>query len=444
MLAISACSSSASGDSSTTTDVADSATTISETTSSTATTSAPPATTSSTLPPGTEELPEAIRADLAELIDVTEDVRRLEFLEQPSIAVVTDEELATRVRDQLDEDLEDLPADEALYTLLGLVGEDVDLRSLYSDLYSEQVAGYYDGETGELVVPSAEEGFTSVQRATLVHELTHSLTDQHHDFHERYVDLLDEDRYDESAAYQSLIEGDATLAELLYLQRLSPEEQGEFFQEAFGADTEALDAAPQFIRDALVFPYQSGFTFVDRLYGTGGFGALGEAYADPPTSTEQIIDPADYPADAPIPVDDLGLTLEGFDLAYASTWGELGFRLMFDQILDDDTTETAGHGWGGDSYQLFFDGTEVVLALHYVGDGAADAEEMGSALVDYVLAGMDVDPESEAERGGGTAFTGEDHAWVRVDGSDVYFVASSAPGPFDPAVGHFSSDDAQS
>ena len=434
VLALCACSSPSEGD---TTASGGGSTPTTGDTAPTTTTEPAPTTTSTTLPAGTEELPEEIREDLAELIDVTEEVRQLDFLEQPSIAVVSDEELAQRVREQLEEDLEDLPADEALYVLLGLIDEDLELQQLYSDLYSEQVAGYYDGETDELVVPAADEGFTSVQRATLVHELTHALTDQHHEFHERYVEMLDEDRYDEASAYQALIEGDATLSELLYLQRLSPEEQGQFFEEAFQADTQALDDAPQFLRDALVFPYEAGFTFVDRVYGSGGFVAVGDAYADPPSSTEQVIDPADYPADAPISVNDPGVTLDGYELAYASTWGELGFRLMFEQVLGDEAAETAAHGWGGDAYQLHFDGTEVVLALHYVGDSAGDAEEMGAALGDYVLAAMDVDPESETETAGGSALTGEDHAWIRVDGSDVYFVASSAAEPFEAAVEPF-------
>ncbi len=56
------------------------------------------------------------------------------------------------------------------------------------------MAGYYDGDAGELVVPRDEDGFTALQRATLVHELTHALTDQHYRFNDRYTALIDEDR----------------------------------------------------------------------------------------------------------------------------------------------------------------------------------------------------------------------------------------------------------
>lgn len=416
---VAACSVGGSQD--TTPPVASPATTADDTQASTSssTTAVP-----TTLPPGTEELPEEVRTQLAELIDVTERVRELEFISQPNVVVVTNEELAERVRSQLEEDLEDLPADQALYDLLGLIGAGTDLAALYSDLYSEQVAGFYDGETGELVVPIADQGFTPVQRATLVHELTHALTDQHHAFHDRYAEMLDNDHYDEATAYQALIEGDAVLAELLYLQGLTPQEQGEFFAESFGVDTEMFDAAPQFIRDALIFPYDTGFIFVDRLHQTGGFSAIGTAYASPPTSSEQIIDPTDYPADAPIAVELAPVTLEGYELEYQSTWGELGFSLMFDQFLDASTSATAAGGWGGDTYQVLFDGTDVVFALRYRGDSATDADELGAALRAYIVAAMEVDEEPAAMEDG-TFHSGEDDAWVSIRGTDVYFVTAS-------------------
>ncbi len=385
-----------------------------------------------TLPPGTEILPEEMRAELGELIRLTEEIRGLEFLHQPAIVVVSDSELAQRVRDQLAEDLEDLPADETLYRLLGLIGADTDLAQLYTDLYAEQVAGFYDGEAGELVVPAAEDGFTTVQRSTVLHELVHALADQHYDFFSRWMEMIDADRYDEASAYRAFFEGDAVLAEIRYVQQLPPEEQAQYLAESFEVETPLLDTAPRFIRDALIFPYLSGFSFVDHLYRQGGHEAIGAAYLDPPVSTEQIFDPSGFPAEAPVDVEAMDVTIDGFDLAYRSTWGELGFRLMFDQVLGEDISATAAGGWGGDTYHLLYDGSEAVFVLHYRGDSVGDATQMGSALDQYVLAAMDVDETSEY--GEGVAYRGNDHAWVRVDGQDVYFVATTTTGAFEPAV----------
>jgi len=179
--------------------------------------------------PGIDALPAEVQDELLRLVRTTEEIRGLRFQEPPTIVLVTEQELEDRVRQQIEDEAEDFPADDALYKLLGLLDANVNLQGLLTELYGEQVAGYYDGDTGELVVPMREEGFSVVQRATMIHELTHALTDDQLDFHASYTAMLDEDRLDEASAYQALIEGDASMAELLYLQTLTQEELGEFF-----------------------------------------------------------------------------------------------------------------------------------------------------------------------------------------------------------------------
>ena len=44
----------------------------------------------------------------------------------------------------------------------------------------------------------------------------------------------------------------------------------------------------------LVFPYSEGLAFVERLRAEGGWDAVDAAYADIPTSTEQILHPRKY------------------------------------------------------------------------------------------------------------------------------------------------------
>ena len=186
-----------------------------------------------------------------------------------------------------------------------------------------------------------------------------------------------------------------------------------------------FDAVPGFIQDSLIFPYQEGFTFTQRLYELGGFFEIEKAYVKPPLSTEQIIEPRDFGRDLPIDVAAPIQALEGYDLVYDSVWGELGFDTMFDQILGDDASRTASDGWGGDRYSLFFDGTESALVLNYRGDSERDAEEMYLALIDYVEAAMAVGDRSEV--GGYTTFTGDDYAAVRRDGDAVTFIAAGEP-----------------
>lgn len=378
-------------------------------------------------PLGLDDLSPELRSEVLELVELTQELRELRFLEPPVITVVDDEELARRVRETIEEEVEGVDADEALYALLGLIPADSDLLALYTDLYGEQVAGFYDGDEGELVIPS-DASLTPLQRATLIHELTHALTDQHFEMSANYEALVDEERFDEASAYLSVIEGDATLTEILYIQDLPVAQQQALISESLEADSTAFDAAPRFIRDSLIFPYQEGFAFTQRLFELGGFFEIEKAYAKPPLSTEQIFEPRDFGRDLPIDVAAPVQTLDGYELVYDSVWGELGFDTMFDQILGDDASRTASDGWGGDRYSYFYDGTEAAFVLNYRADSERDAEEMETALIAYIQAAMAVGNETQIA--GFDVFSGEDFAAVVRDGTAVTFVAAS-----DPAAG---------
>ena len=416
-----------SADATTTVTVDEPTTTVpsSSTTRETTTTTEPPPETT-TLPAGTEGLPQEMREEIADLIVRTEEVRGLTFLQPPTIVVVTDEELEARVRDSVQEDIEDLGADEALLKLLGLLDQDIDLLELYLDLYGEQVAGYYDGETGELVVPAGD-SLSELQKATLVHELTHALTDQRFGFNDEYEAMIDEDRFDEAVAMLAVIEGDATLTELLYIQQLDLSQQQDLLGEMFGTDSTVFDSVPAYLQNSLIFPYQEGLAFVQRFYEVGGFDEVNRLYVEPPVSSEQIITPRDYQVDLPIPVEVVAPAVSGYDVVYESTWGELSFDLMFDQVLGG--ADEASDGWGGDVYTQWFDGSDAALLLVFTGDAEADVTEMRDALVRYVPAAMAVEPE-QVEGEDGAVFEGDDFAFVRVSGGRLYFVAAS-----DPATG---------
>lgn len=382
----------------------------------TTTTELPPTTTTTpgpqATPPdlsGLEGLTPEVREQLEELITAAEQVRELVFLAPPAIAVVTDAELEARVREAIEEDIEDFPADEALYELLGLLDPETDLLTLLLDLYGEQVAGFYDGDTREIVVPAHDEGLSTLQRATLVHELVHALTDQHFQFDPAFQAMIEEERLDQASAYQALIEGDATLAELHWIQGLSQRELGDLMAEQFALDQSTFQSAPQFIRDSLIFPYLTGVAFVETLYESGGWAPVNEAYTvlpDLPGSTEQVITPEDYRRDLPVEVEIPDIALDGYELERTSTWGEHSFQVMFDQVLGPSAGDQAADGWGGDSYHQWFDGENAALLLVYQGDTPADVEELEAALVSYQEA----------------AIAEEDFSMVAVRDANLYFV----------------------
>lgn len=358
---------------------------------------------------GLEGLSPEVLEQLEELIVTAQEIRELPFLSPPKITVVSDVELETRVRESIEEDIEDFPADEALYVLLGLLDPGSDLLTMLLDLYGEQVAGFYDGDTGEIVVPSHEGGLSVLQRGTLVHELVHALTDQHFEFDPTFDAMIEEERLDQASAYQALIEGDAILAEVLWVQGLTQRELGEFVSESLEADSGALQAVPQFIQDSLLFPYDAGLSFTQGLYQSGGWAAVNEAYSLFPTlpaSTEQVIEPDDYRRDLPLQVNIDAIELEGYQLERTSTWGELGFRVMIDQVLGESIGTPAADGWGGDAYHQWFDGENAALLLVYKGDSELDLEELESALISYEE----------------TAVAEEDYGLIAVRDGSLFFI----------------------
>lgn len=359
-------------------------------------------------------LPDVVKDQLLEGFASAQDIRELNFLETPTITVLDAAAFRVRVEEMLQEGMEDLPADEALYKLLGLISPETSLQTVLTTLYGEQVAGFYDGRSGEIVVPMRPGGFSLLQQGTIVHELIHALTDQHFDFESARTEMTDNERYDEAAALRALIEGDASFAELQWMLSLSQRDLGRLMAESMAVDSSALDNAPAFIRASLLFPYLGGTEFVQALHARGGWAAVNEAYRTMPGlpgSTEQIITPEDFGRDLPIPVEPIEVSIPGYRLVTTSVWGELSFRLMFDQVLGENASFRASDGWGGDFYHQWFDGQNAALLLVYMGDTPNDVEEMRTALLDY---------HGRAVPDG--AFT-----WVAVRGDRLFFILAHDP-----------------
>jgi hypothetical protein len=415
LLAVAACT--AGSDTSTTVSTAgETTTTVAEGT----TTTGPATTTTTTDTPqvtqpdlsGLEGVSDEVRAQLADLIEVAQEMRGLPFLTPPVITIVTEEELEALVRADIEEQSEDFPGDEALYKMLGLLSETADFEQIVLDLYGEQVAGYYDGDTGEIVVPTREDGFSLLQQGTMVHELVHAITDQHFGFNDIFQAMIDEDRLDQATAYQALIEGDATLAEVLWVQTLSQQQIGEFIAESLEIDTDAFNDAPRFLTESLLFPYDSGLAFVQDLYvENGDWAPVNDAYSTMPGlpgSTEQVITPDDFGRDLPVDVEIPDLTLAGYELERTSVWGEHGFRLMLNQGAGVETVAVAADGWGGDSYHQWFDGENAALLIVYAGDTGADVDELEDALLAFAT----------------ESFPEDNFAWVDRAGDALYFIAT--------------------
>lgn len=371
-----------------------------------------------------------VEADIAGLITATEELRGRRFLEPVEVTVVSPEEMAARIRSDIQEEMDpqDIAVEQAFARLLGILPTEVDLATAVEDLYAEQVVGFYDGDTGELVVASGEE-LTPLGRTIVIHELIHALADQHFGMSATLDELVEAGRYHEAAALQALAEGDATYFQLVYLQQLAPDDQVQALLESLQADTTVLDSLPDWFGEDLAFPYEWGFGFVERLVAEGGAAAVDQAYAHIPTTVEQIMHPTAYFTLEPArPVALPATALEGYEVVEEGEFGEWNLMLyLLEGVSDGDATIAAG-GWGGDAYRLHWNGSEVAFAYLYEGDTPRDATELAAALVDSLRANMAVGAPVTDEAVGTTLLEGSDFAFIQRVGAQVLVVVAGDPG----------------
>jgi hypothetical protein len=325
--------------------------------------------------------------DLAALFRQIEDqvleMRGLPVRERLEPTILSEAEAREAIREHFEKD--NPPAEveisEEILQALNLLPADASLADLYIELLGSQVAGYYDPETEELVVVSREDRFGAMEKVTYAHEFTHALQDQNFDLEEITIDELGQS--DRSLARLAFIEGDATLLMTLWLtQHLEPEELQELL-EVDPEDLAILEAMPAILRETLLFPYQQGLVFVNRLWAEGGWEWVDRAYGRLPDSTEQILHPEKWEAgERPVEVvlDSAAIAAgmgDGWSGAREDTLGEfqLSIWLQENGLTSLDAQEAAA-GWGGDrlAYVRGPDGA-FGLVLATVWDTEADAAE---------------------------------------------------------------------
>jgi hypothetical protein len=419
---------------------------------STTTTSLPPATTSDTTTGTTSDptsettvgsgVPEIdpgvvdeLRTEVEELADIAAEIRGLPFIDPPNVVFLTEGELAARVRAEFEAELEpgEVEWTEALLDLLGLLDpQEQPLMDLYLDLLSEQVLGLYVSDTKELLVRADLEDLSVLSKTTVLHELIHALTDQHFDAGERVDDLVAGDRFDEASAYLSLLEGEATYFQFVYIaDYLSAADAVALATEVAGADSSTLEETPYAIAETLFFRYEAGFDFALTLAQEEGVEGFNDANREPPTTTEQIAHPDRFfDAEPGLAVTLAPVAVAGYEVVEESTWGELQLLATFGQAIGEGAADQIADGWGGDAYRIMTSGPEVLFLLSYRADSERDATEVAEAFVTLATSSMDAGEEPVIGEDSSVTFSGEDFAFIDRSGDSVVFVAAS-----DPAAG---------
>jgi hypothetical protein len=285
----------------------------------------------------------------------------------------------------------DAENDSQVYSLLGLLPKGFDLWDFYTQLYSEQVAGYYDDENKVMYVVQGS-GFDGPERLTYAHEYTHALQDQHFGLRDSlgYTESACQDDSERCAAIRALVEGDATLLEDQWLRNYATQQDIDQIMAFYSTfQGPVYDSAPAFLQESFAFPYTQGLAFVQGLYRKGSWAAVDDAYQHPPASTEQILHPERYRIDDPVYLaapSGLNAALgSGWSMTNDGTFGELFTRQILESVLPKETAARAAEGWGGDIYQAFANRAsgDTALVLVTIWDTIRDSQEGALAWRDY-------------------------------------------------------------
>ena len=323
---------------------------------------------------------------LAEIEDQVVAIRGLEAADIEPPDIITRAELGAELGQLFEEDYppEEQRRDNLALRALGLLEPDQDVADLQLDLLGDQVLGFYDDDEKRMVVVS-DAGLDVEARITYAHEYTHALQYSSFDVDSFQMDAAGED--DRGLARLSLLEGDATVTMLAWMFRhLTPQEIQEY---TLGAEIPDMSGIPSWMVDQLAFPYNEGLNWALQLAGgdpsNPDFTEIDAAYAEPPASTEQIVDLEKWESrESPrvVEVPDLAAVLgDGWEEVDDTPVGQASIGIMLQYLgVGFEEARDAAQGWGGDR-AVIVSGPDDAFAVAWrlAWDSAGDATEFADA-----------------------------------------------------------------
>ncbi len=311
---------------------------------------------------------------LGDIATFVEKQRGLAFQKPVTVEVLADGPFQDRLFASEDKDREDLTKQAQALQALGFVDSVSQVEQGQRALLEAGVLGFYDPESGELVVRGGP--LTPMTRQTIAHELTHALDDQWFD--------LDNAAYDEhndelGFGITALAEGNARRVDEAYAAKLDDADK-DTLQEEESQVSPPPASVPPVLVSLITAPYDYGEPMVRALLKKGAQTALDNAFKSPPPTSEQVLDTDKlFAAEPAIPVDappaDGAVIDQGM-------FGELMLRLLLGQSLGQGRVQRAASGWGGDHYVVWQQGDSYCLRVDLAGDSPDDLKELHNALED--------------------------------------------------------------
>ncbi|WP_165222642.1 hypothetical protein [Aquisphaera insulae] len=342
-------------------------------------------------------------------------LRHIPFKSEVKRDVTKREAMKEMLLKEFEEDMTpaEFRTNELAMKAFGMIPRSMDMKALIVQVYSEEVAAFYDPKTKTMHLIEEPEsvkkaqptfleklfgkrgGFDKDENKTVIaHELTHALADQHYDLeHLHKVARHDDDR---ALAVSALIEGEATLAmvgaqmedwdgsKIVKLPAADLDRSMGFLGPLMSmiGGGKSLKSAPAIISESMIFPYLRGMVFCAWLANKGGWQAIDEAYRNPPVSTEQILHPDKF-----IGTPDLPTMIDLGALNAGAPWKEVGRNVLGElqtAIMLGRQGSKAAAGWDGDRYAIFEGpGDKLGLVWFSTWDSPEEAREFAEAYARY-------------------------------------------------------------
>lgn len=311
---------------------------------------------------------QSLLAQADEILREMSRITRLPIKRPLEKRLVSRPEMEEHLRQTLDSELtpHEVRVHETTLRAFGLVSRDFNLKQFYLRFYTEQAAGAYDPWRKIMLIadwPSRE-----MQRLVLAHELTHALQDQNFGLR----DFLQARRanHDASNARQAIVEGHAMAAMLQYfagpveLTRLPAlDAMLAASVRTQMAQFPAFSSAPFFFRMEALFPYAHGAAFVQGALARGDWEKALGLFANPPSSTKEVFEPAVYferrpPPLVPLPQPPALAPSASLHLLEENVMGQLGYYSLIGQLVSEDAANATAGAWIADRYQIYEDETK--------------------------------------------------------------------------------------
>ena len=333
-------------------------------------------------PAGEDPLVTLIR----EVTASVEQIRGLRRKQNLKVQILDDKLFSLAIHDKARKEL--TPAivaqERARWTAFALAPAGADPARILLGVLDEQVAGFYNPFTKQLIVrkaPPAAAGGAELG-IVLAHEIEHALQDANFGIPD--MKSLPDD--DARLARTALFEGDAMAVMTAYGARHAHKPikaaiaAGAAMLRALDTETllrvsgksPELLKAPAILREELVAPYAAGFALVAEVYRRGGFALVDRMFRNPPVSSHQVLHPDAYfagelPVQLPMPA-----APPGTRVLATGRMGELGSRIALEVCADKSVVKDFAPKWAGDAYTIV-EGPNRALSLLWTSAWSGDA-----------------------------------------------------------------------